>query len=85
MLRESKVYFLQFFLEESDDTTNTQSVRDMASDLFIRANDLTFHLYINFLHDTLPLLDDMNLKLQTPMYKPIAQSKVLEGHLLHLC
>ena len=62
----------QFFLEESDDNTNARSVRDMAGDLFIRANDLKFRLYIEFLRDTLPLLNDMNLKLQTPnidMYK----------------
>ena len=62
----------QFFLEESEDTTNTRSVRDMANDLFVRTNNLTFRLYIEFLHDTLPLLDDINLKLQTPnidMYK----------------
>ena len=62
----------QFFLEESEDTTNTRSVRDMASDLFIRINDVTFRLYIEFLHDNLNPLDDMNLKLQTPnidMYK----------------
>ena len=44
----------------------------MASDLFIRADDIKFCLYIEFLCDTLPLLDDMNIKLQTPnidMYK----------------
>ena len=62
----------QFFLKESEDTTNTRAVRDMASGLFIMTNNLTFRLYIDFLHDTLPQLDDMNIKLQTPnidMYK----------------
>ena len=40
----------------------------MASDLCIRANNL-FRPHIEFLCGTLPLLDDMKLKLQTPKYK----------------
>ena len=62
----------QFFLEESRDDTNTRAVRDMAGDLFVQSNDITFRLYLEFLFDTLPLLDDINRKLQTPnvdMYK----------------
>ena len=38
----------------------------MASDLFVRTNDITFRLYLEFLYDTLPLLDEINRKLQTP-------------------
>ena len=37
-----------------------------------KPNDITFRLYLEFLFDTLPLLDDINRKLQTPnvdMYK----------------
>ena len=44
----------------------------MAADLFVQSDDITFRLYIEFLYDTLPLLDDINRKLQTPnidMYK----------------
>ena len=62
----------QFFLEESEDTTNARAVRGMAGQLFVQSNDITFRLYMSFLCDTLPLLDDINRKLQTPnvdMYK----------------
>ena len=38
----------------------------MAEDLFVRTNDITFRLYLEFLYDTLPLLDEINRKLQTP-------------------
>ena len=56
----------QFFLQESEDSSNTRAVRTMAEDLFVRTNDITFRLYLEFLYDTLPLLDEINRKLQTP-------------------
>ena len=56
----------QFFLQESEDSSNTRAVRTMADDLFVRTNDITFRLYLEFLYDTLPLLDEINRKLQTP-------------------
>ena len=56
----------QFFLQESEDSSNTRAVRTMAEDLFVRTNDVTFRLYLEFLYDTLPLLDEINRKLQTP-------------------
>ena len=43
----------QFFLTESEDTTNTRAVRDIAGDLYIQSNDITFRLYIEFLCDTI--------------------------------
>ena len=38
----------------------------MAEDLFVSTNDITFGLYREFIYDTLPLLDEINRKLQTP-------------------
>ena len=69
---------MQCCLEESDDTSNTRAVGDMANELFIRSNDIIFRLYIDFLYDTLPLLDDISRKLQTPnvdMYKTYCRVK----------
>ena len=36
----------------------------MAEELFICTNDVTFKLYLEFLYDTLPLLDEVNCQLQ---------------------
>ena len=50
----------QFFLKESEDSSNSRGVRTLAEDLFVRTNDITFRLYLEFLYDTLPLLDEVN-------------------------
>ena len=59
----------QFFLKESEDSSNSRAVQTLAEDLFVRTNDIIFRLYLEFLYDTPPLLDEVNRQLQTPNVK----------------